>query len=844
MSQFFPCYSNIYPELKKVLDSRAINTNKTVLDEKIRDPKTGELTDRKENIGGVSGLSTWIRVISAAGDGLVLQSIHKPESFQQRYGDTTKPGIIGYALDMTTPVEVETPSRGLRPSPIITSFSIEENQNGALKLVNFTIRCFTLEQVNVVSKYFLEPGFYVLSEWGWNVQKSYSQRVGGGGTITPCDIAKYNNWAHLKNKRRDSEYQYDASLGIVTGGGVKFGDSETYDIEVKTAGQGQVAEYMQLSMGGNKTDGSDGNNAESFEPEKIGESKPGVALFKQMFNDLPKPKKTPTIRNWANTKDSSGVDWAYEGNFVNFDSEIKQYLLDTLTKGATIRNKSGDKLEIPTDVALFDEERFIRFELAMAIFNSYVVDLKSKDTDCPDVKSESLRIEIDNVAIKAFPHMFSTDKSVLYIPNTQAPNFGLREALVNAKRETPIKFINYKELSNKDFQQNLHPLVDSAPAGDERAEKNGSAYDPATGQSRPVPYAFPCLYDLDETVLDFTADDEVKARKEKAGYWGWLKDLYINFDFFVDCMEKSNMNSRDVLFELVNGMSSACNSIWDFQLREGPAPQDPNGPNILTIEDVNFTGHIDKDVIDGIAVYQARGTKSPFTSFSWDMGIPGAQQSSIMIKKYTDNKVDGTADTPPVLYGSVFSDPNTFADQVGTKLLRLIEADQTEEEESEPEEAPPANAKSFELFANKAGVFSRIQNRKGKIDIVENLTDKEKAKKDNGTIESLLCVGTWDDKAALKTVELIDRGMVNGIPSDVTKEYSNRVNPIPGLAKVQFQVHGVSGFKIADMMQFDGIPLKFGPPSFYQVTKVAHSISGNSWFTDITCDFRLIGEED
>ena len=49
-----------------------------------------------------------------------------------------------------------------------------------------------------------------------------------------------------------------------------------------------------------------------------------------------------------------------------------------------------------------------------------------------------------------------------------------------------LKFINFEELSNKEFQANLHPLVEEAPPNDERAEKNGSANDPATGQSRPV----------------------------------------------------------------------------------------------------------------------------------------------------------------------------------------------------------------------------------------------------------------------------------------------------------------------------------------------------------------------
>lgn len=830
---FFPKYSNLYPELREVLDSRVQNTNNPI------------------SLGGVGGLSTWIRVISAANDGLVMQSIHKPDSynisteFEKRYGNDSKPGIIGYALDLSTPIEIEGTGRGLRPSPIITDFKIEEAQQGALKLISFNVRCFTMEQVDVVTKYFLEPGFHILTEWGWNVNDAYSQRVGGGGVITPCDIAQYNNWPFLKEKRKNSKYQYDASLGIVTGGGVKFGDGETYDVEVKTSGVGQVAEYMQVQSSGNRTDIVDENNPPSFEPEKIGESTPDVALFKQMYNGLPNTKKTARIKKWASGADSNGVSWAYEGNFVNFDEEIKDYLLKTLTKGATIRNKSGDKLEIPTDVPLFDEERFIRFELAVEIFNSFVMDLEPKETECSGIKSQLLKIDISNTAIKAFPHMWSTDKSVLYVPNTQAPNFGLRQALVDSGNEEPVKFINFEELNNVEFQANLHPLVEQAP-DDERAEKNGSANDPATGQSRPVPFAFPCLYDLDESILTYSCDDTVEPLQERAGFWGWLKDLYINYDFFVECLSKSNMNSKDVLFEMLNGMSGACNSIWDFQLREGPALNDPDGPTVLCVEDVTFRGYVPEETVGNIATYQARGVKSPFTSISWDMSIPGALQSSVMIKKMSNNKVDGSGDTPHALYGGVFSDPGEVEDKVGTILNKISvqgESDEPETLENQEEETPPANAKTFDLFANRAGVFSRIQNRKGKIDIVNNLTDKELTKKDNGNIESLLCVGTWDDKAALKSVELIDRGLKKGVNGEVDKEYTNRVNPIPGLAKVQFTIQGLSGFKVGDMIQFEGIPLKYGPPSFYQVVKTSQSISGTSWSTDITCDFRLIGSE-
>jgi hypothetical protein len=834
---FFPKYSNLYKELREILESRAENTNKPL------------------SQGGVGGLSTWIRVISAGKDvegdspgGLVMESFHrknydKSTAFQNTYGNLTQPGILGYSLDMTTPIKIEE-GRGLRPSPVIESLSIEERQQGALKISKFVIKCFTKEQTDEIAKYFLEPGFHVLLEWGWNVADSVEQKVGAGGAITPCDMVQYNNWTYLKEKRKDSKYQYDATLGIVSGGSVKFGAGETYEVEVQLSGVGQVAEYMQVHTGGNSTENTVNNGAPSFEPEKIGKSTPGVALYKQMFNGLPNTKKTANTRSWATKKDSQGRSWAYEGNFVNFDEEVRDHLLKSLTKGTTIRNRSGESLSIPNDTPLFDKERFIRFELAVALFNSYAMDLERKETGCDDVKSQNLTIDISKTVIKAFPHMWSTDKSVLYIPNTQAPNFGLRQALVDSESEEPIKFINFEELGNKEFQANLHPIVESAPEGDEIAELNGSADDPATGQSRPVPFAFPCTYDLDGDVLKYDCDDTVEPTKEKAGFWGWLKDLYINYEFFKQCMAKSNMNSKDVMVEMLNGMSGACNSIWDFQLREGAEQGDDKGPTILTYEDKTFSGHIEKQTVDEIATFEARGSRSPFLSIDWNMSVPGAMQSSVMIKKMSANQVDGSGDTPFMLFGGVYSDPGVFEDQVGTKLNKMAaQGEQPETTENQEEEEPPANARAFDLFANKAGVFSRVQDRKGKIDIIEAVTDPTKSSRDNGTIESLLCVGTWDDKAALKQVELIDKGLHSNIKGEVEKEYTNRVNPIPGLAKVRFSVHGVSGFKVGDMIQFEGIPFKYGPPSFYQIISVGHSMSGMVWQTDITCDFRLIGDE-
>lgn len=830
----FPQYSNVYPELQRLLDTRANNTNKPWVE------------------GGVSGLSTWIRVISGVDSGLVMQSIHGPTSFEKIYGNSDKPGILGYQLDMRTPVEIDGVGRGLRPSPIIRNLNVDEKAEGGSRLCKFQIHCFTKEQCEKISQYFLEPGFHVLVEFGWNVNDSWRQIVGGGGPISVCDIVKYDEWKTIKEKRKNSKFQYDAMLGIVTGGGVSFGDGETYIVDVDITGVGNVAEYMQTHRGGNKTDSAKNGSGESFKPQTIAadaeEGKVGVALFKQMFNGLPAAKRTSTLKAWVSSRANQKNDYTYEGNYVNFDEVVKEYLLKWLTKGQDIRSKGGEPLEIPTEQPLFDEERFIRFELACDILNEFPFPLTPSDTPCGETKN--LTINIKNTFIGGFPHMFSTDKTKLFIPNTTAPNFNLKGVLVKSKDSGDVEYIKFNELTSTTNLANLHPQVTSMPPGDSIASKNGSAHDPATGQSRPVPFAFPCEYDLNSSVINWSCDDSFLAPECKRKFWGWLKDLYINFDFFVECLSKPNLVVRDVLYDMLNGMSSACNSLWKFQIQEKPAPNKPNGNYELQVVDLNFTGDVDP-YDERMAVFQARGTKSPFIKCDFSMEAQGAMMSSVVQKKMSNNQIDGSNEGPRPMFGKVFSTDKN--DKVGSYLLKIkpINNESVEEEDKEPtgkvagtdtDAKEDAKAKAFEIFSNRAGVFSKIQDREGKIDIADTIIDIKSS--NDGVIEDLLMVGTWNDTSALKQIELIDKGLVKGAPQSQTKAVAQKQNPPLGIAKFSFDVHGVSGFKVGDKFQVSGLPDKFGSPNFYQVMKVDQSIDDTGWLTNVKGELRMIGEEE
>ena len=105
-----------------------------------------------------------------------------------------------------------------------------------------------------------------------------------------------NNFSYIKEKRVKSNFQYDALLGINAGGGVSFGDNETYTMDVKIVGVGNIAEYAQTHRGSNPTTNASNKSNWEFKPYDIEQfaknpDNLGMVLYMQMYNQLPLAKK-------------------------------------------------------------------------------------------------------------------------------------------------------------------------------------------------------------------------------------------------------------------------------------------------------------------------------------------------------------------------------------------------------------------------------------------------------------------------------------------------------------------------------------------------------------------------
>lgn len=830
MAGSFPYLSNLEPDLERLLLNRAGNNKPVLSNISALDPKSG-----------VSGLSTWIRLTSSAvpfgqtKGGLVMDSVRPYNSFSNKYGTKNEPGIIGYELDLKTPVRIDGEGRGLRPSPVVSSLSVTDNR---YRDFTFSITAFTTEQLEKLTEYFMEPGFHILCEWGWNTAESRREIVGAGAEITPCDLVEYDKWSHITKKRRDSNFTYDAALALITGGDISYGEDETYTLTVKTKAMGEVHQYTQVQKGAVNTKSEKSNSGEKFKPGEIKQFQKlgyiGKSLFAQMFNLLPAEKQTSDVKKLMDTP--KYVDM---GNFVNFDSKVREMMIESLNESKNIRTNQG-KLKLPKDAPLFAEEKFIRFELAIAILNSYDIDLKPKPTsECSNTETKDFTINIEDTVITGFPHMFSTDPSKLFIPNTKSPNFNLIKGLSNPDNPDIInQLIDKTALDDKKNLANVHPLTERTSEFSKKESDNGNTVDYATGKSRPTPYAFPCTYELnDEILLIKEADEYFIPPTERPYFWGWLKDLYINFDFFVSVISKSNLIIRDVYYELLNGMSSACNSLWNFDIIESQKNTE-NAEIILNVIDRNFTGVLQLDKMVNTD-FHPTGVKSPFLNFDFKTDIPGAMQNSV-IQQRINKTIEANPEYPfssNALIGNVFSNKE---DKIGTILNaeRGVFTTGSEDESTEDENKNIV----FDFIVDRGSLYPRIQDRSANLDIVAEWYDFNKG--NNALLEDLIFVGGWKDPKELANIFYIDNGRHDLIKGSTTEEDKTVRNPPIGMYKIDFDVHGVSGFKLGNILTFTGLPKKFINNFVYQVTNIEHKLDESQWITTITAEARPIGKDE
>jgi len=494
-----------------------------------------------------SKLNAWVRVYSGANSGLILQSNTDFKIFSAAgegnsiYGNSDRSGAIGKDWEGRTVVSGV--GRVLRPSPIITSLNSKEGQDQISRTCEFSITCFSLEQLELIQTYFMEPGYSVGVEWGWNTENSAKGLVntnsGTSGILNAIANSTLNHGA-LSSKRFFTRGEYDIFLGFIVGSSVS-NDGENFKVDVKLRGAPSLPTYLQshnrITVASAGTEPDPDKSKQLYNDSELsaeGNTDDVVASrrFKAMFNELPSFRQTESVKSLLTT--------ANKNDYINFDIVVAKQISEFQNKNeGGFFGLFGDPIvevkvdgNSPVEVSkekLFSPNKYIRFGLAIDILNKMgeVDHYKMGD------KKISFKINIDNTIIGAFPYMFSTKASKLIIPGF-VPSF------------TEAYFLN---------------PADIAQYGDGKLAIAGNLSQPRNfDPKRPKSFV---------NFVEDTKDLNEFGLKEKKGYYGYLKNLFVNFDLFKSKIEQSNKNIREILLDILNEMSSAVNSFWNFQIVEG-----------------------------------------------------------------------------------------------------------------------------------------------------------------------------------------------------------------------------------------------------------------------------------
>ena len=902
----FGQYANVYSSVQQTIYSRTRPGNNKY------GPGSTEL---------VSGLKPWIRISSAVHNGLIVGTgISLDASFDNLYGNDKTSGKIGNDFSGNSVTETSTVfARGYRPSPVIETIGIENGSEGLTRKLTFQIKCFSLPQLDTITKYFLEPRFYLLAEWGWNTTDGYGSMAKIENTNVEnavCEMIQYMNLGVLKKKRSDSKGHYDAFLGVIAGGSVDFGDDETYIVNVEVMTQGEIPAYLQQHKGVPEsitTDGSVAKSSITFNISEIENAQSnsdtlGIALFMYMFNELPSQKQIQSVKNLMNVTtqevSNSGVKidstflqdfptekyWCQQWQFINMNSSYRDTLREKLSQGASIA--VGDKTYTYNgEEPLLSDARFIRMELAWRILNEIGKEgilREAYSCNGNSVNVPNHTISIDDTIIRGHKHMFSINREFLYIPNALAPDFGLEAILKDPSGgSTALGFLVVENgiLKTKNVLMNKTPTT----------------------------YQFPRGLNLKEAGVTLAEeyDDSYRIIDKAANSWGYLKDLYINFDFFIQCMNRNGALIKDVAIDILNGLSQGCNMFWDFQIVEiGSTNSTDTGLQKLVVVDANFAGlpsggKLVNGVVKALQILslQMIGANSPILESSMELKLTGAMANQVMTQRgellsdgtdvekssaTVEDKVEdftglfamGLVDnltkkineiekksgggsgnngsnaepgelgsTVEVLMGTDASGNEiikyggttyTYIPAVGNRnsgtgfytpartARQQVDDRKADDRRTQIRETETAN---WINFMRKAAVISRLN------DPLSNDFDTNSFwnwLNENDANFGSLVVGIWEDSQLLRQVYEYD--MVN--PTDsLDRKFEPRTNPGYLPIQVTFTIHGVSGFKVGDMIHFKDLPHVYRNKIF-TVMEISHTLDGDIWKTTIMAACR------
>lgn len=765
---------------------------------------------------------------------------HGNVGFYERYGisngsiNANRMQTIGYERDgkpitLDNSLHNDEMFQKNRPPPVIESINVVIKSK-IFRAATINWKCFSLQQLEFMNPFFFTPYSTVVLEWGWNNFSSHSL----------LDIEKDGKFASSYNAG-SYELKTDGRGGLYETDGTPIGKTiysafscpEVFEQGTKLSNGNYDGMLGKITSW--KYDFNESDNSFSCVTEVSSDSKFQNAM---LLNGL-----VNTYKNPDGVDDDSG-----KKSSVSFEEFFEKYFEPQVmakSNSSSKQFKSLNRLGDLTDddrLNVFDPWEYRGVQLVPFFGTRMIGDNKKKYVSLKlfidavnrftavipnNNKMSFYSIRID-AYIGAHTNMISWDPDIL-IPNESAP-FYYPESFLDDN-------INITSTTQPQFLKNkFDPKKEDLSAADTQMYK-----------------VLRCAYrqNLNAVInykLSSNRSDWAFPENDKSPYRGKLKNIYVSMDFIKDVTKSAT--TGDMVDKICDRLNSLFPNVWKLErfLTQ----------NCISIRDSNY---LDKDLITE-AKMQAGIDQSdsylyyfePFVqesvskNFKFSVELKDSIASMVMNKSQHEkgqSLTNGSGSmnlqagaNPQIDNAMVKTDSYQVYDPINTEMIRVDNQPHEEiplkiEEVEARKTAAAEKEKELRTGAlknvNESSIGFRMEPHSAVRAAVATVTQGLSLLASHQVKEALLTIPT-DYKAKVLSLLEDPRGI-----NDVNINNS----PMPGTS-VEFNVLGIGGFKLYQILAVRNLPEPYKDRVVFQIQEIKHQLQDNDWSTTIVCNVRSV----
>jgi len=483
-----------------------LSSDKFVVDQiKIRQQKLGITSGiiPDDILSWTNGKTAWLRLVSSVdvnkdGGKIAKENIlfggttkYTPPTFVNPGSSDNKDSIVGIKAGLSA---YDNSSFGYRPMAAIMGADISYlNSNGSLKKAVINIKAYSPEQLDIIDKLYMRPGYSCLLEWGHTIylnNKGEKTNFDNFSTLPFLEMISNGTSPEkvkeaIKNEQTKHDGNYEAFYGEIIKFNWKFNASDsTYDINIELISEGNVVESLLLSSTlGQNEDTNDANDKKNPDEPSIIKLK-NASKFYRFLYEIYKINITSTPTGAITALASTGVFGlgslglaALYNSFNNpkQSNEIKSLNLEKLKTSYDIKSSLYNTgfsypFKIEDDFLWFDKnetQRYISLGLLLEYINNNHNIFYKNNND----KKLSIDTGENNYCL-THPYHVASDPRICFISLPGNYSAGLPNEVKKFRTDNPflgnVMYIQYNisyitkilyELKNKDGRTPLYDFL-------------------------------------------------------------------------------------------------------------------------------------------------------------------------------------------------------------------------------------------------------------------------------------------------------------------------------------------------------------------------------------------------